>query len=124
MLSAAFACILGLTASLSAIAAEAPAVMRVIVVQTADVSAYIHEVETLQGLLKKSGQAATLRVWRATFAGPDTGTIVVSVEAANLAALAKIDDMIRSSPEIAAEMKKINGMRKIVSDSVYDLLSH
>jgi len=60
-------------------------VLRVIVVQTADVPGYVHEVETLQALLKKAGVAATLRVWRATFAGVDAGSIVVSVEVPNLA---------------------------------------
>jgi len=123
MISAAFVGIFGLIASLSAVAADT-AVSRVIVVQTADVPGYVHEVETLQALLKKAGVSATLRVWRATFAGAETGSIVVTVEVPNLAAIAKIDDTVRTNPDVAAEMKKINGMRKIVSDSLYDLLSH
>ncbi len=123
MISAAFVGIFGLIASLSAGAADT-AVSRVIVVQTADVPGYVHEVETLQALLKKAGVSATLRVWRATFAGAETGSIVVTVEVPNLAAIAKIDDTVRTNPDVAAEMKKINGMRKIVSDSLYDLLSH
>jgi hypothetical protein len=123
MVSAAFAGIFGLFVSLSAVAADAT-VLRVIVVQTADVPGYVHEVESLQTLLKKAGQSATLRVWRATFAGADAGSIVVSVEVPNLAAIAKIDETIRTNPEVAAEMKKINAMRKIVSDSLFDLLSH
>ena len=97
---------------------------RVIVVQTADVPGYVHEVETLQGLLKKAGVPATLRVWRASYAGADTGSIVVIVEVPNLAGIAKIEDSLRTNPDLAAEMKKINGMRKIVSDSLYELLSH
>jgi hypothetical protein len=123
MVSAAFAGIFGLFVSLSAVAADAT-VLRVIVVQTADVPGYVHEVESLQTLLKKAGQSATVRVWRATFAGADAGSIVVSVEVPNLAAIAKIDETIRTNPEVAAEMKKINAMRKIVSDSLFDLLSH
>jgi len=123
IISAALAGILGLVASFAAPAAD-PSVLRVIVVQTADVPGYVHEVETLQALLKKAGVAATLRVWRATFAGVDAGSIVVSVEVPNLAGIAKIDETVRTNPEVAAEMKKINGMRKIVSDSLYDLLSH
>ena len=123
VISAAFVGIFGLIASLSAGAADT-AVSRVIVVQTADVPGYVHEVETLQALLKKAGVSATLRVWRATFAGAETGSIVVTVEVPNLAAIAKIDDTVRTNPDVAAEMKKINGMRKIVSDSLYDLLSH
>ncbi len=31
---------------------------------------------------------------------------------------------MRTNPDVAAEMKKIGAMRKIVSDSLYDLLSH
>ena len=123
MISAAFAGVFGLIASLSAVAADT-AVSRVIVVQTADVPGYVHEVETLQALLKKAGVSATLRVWRATFAGAETGSIVVTVEVPNLAAIAKIDDTVRTNPDVAAEMKKINGMRKIVSDSLYEALSH
>ena len=123
MRSAAFAGMFGLIASFSAVAADTP-VSRVIVVQTADVPGYVHEVETLQVVLKKAGVPATLRVWRATFAGADAGSIVVTVEVPNLATIAKIDDTVRTNPDVAAEMKKINGIRKIVSDSLYDLLSH
>lgn len=115
--------VLGLFGSLSAAAADS-AVSRVIVVQTADVPGYVHEVETLQALLKKAGVAATLRVWRATYAGVDTGSIVVIVEVPNLAGIAKVEDSIRTNPDLAAEMKKIGGMRKIVSDSLYEALSH
>ena len=122
-ISAAFMGVLGLIASLSAAAADS-AVSRVIVVQTADVPGYVHEVETLQALLKKAGVAATLRVWRATYAGADTGSIVVTVEVPNLAGIAKVEDTIRTNPDLAAEMKKISAMRKIVSDSLFESLSH
>ena len=122
-IGAAFMGVLGLIASLSAAAADS-AVSRVSVVQTADVPGYVHEVETLQALLKKAGVAATLRVWRATYAGVDAGSIVVIVEVPNLAGIAKVEDTIRSNPDLAAEMKKINAMRKIVSDSLYEALSH
>ena len=123
VISAAFAGIFGLIASLSAVAADT-AVSRVIVVQTADVAGYVHEVETLQALLKKAGVPATLRVWRASYAGADTGSIIVTVEVPNLAGIAKVEDTIRTNPDLAAEMKKISAMRKIVSDSLFDLLSH
>ena len=121
-LLAASAALLGLSVSMSAIAAN-PTTLRVIVVQTADVPAYIHEVDTLQALYKKIGQMITIRVWRATYAGPDTGTLVVSVELPNFMALAKVNEIVQTNQEVAAEMKKINGMRKIVSDSLYELLT-
>jgi hypothetical protein len=122
ILSATFAGVLGLAAALSARAAE-PSVMRVIVVQTGDVPGYAHEIEALQALYKKIGLTVTIRAWRATYAGPDTGAIIVSIEVPSLAALAKLTESARTNPEVAAEMKKINGMRKIVSDSLYDSLS-
>jgi hypothetical protein len=121
-LVAAMAATVGLTTSLAAAAAN-PATLRVIVVQTADVPAYVHEVDTLQAMFKKLGQPVTLRVWRATFAGSDTGTIVVSVEVPNFMALAKLEEALQGNQEVAAEMKKIGGMRKIVSDSLYEQLT-
>ena len=105
--------------SAQALAAD-PVVMRVIVVETADVSAYVHEVTNLSALSKKAGVPVTLRVWKARFAGPNTGTVVVSVEYPNLTALAKNDDAMRSNAELVAQMKKIASIRKIVSDSVYE----
>ncbi len=122
ILSAAFAGLLGLTASLAAVAADST-VLRVLAVQTNDVQGYTREVETLQALYRKMGQQVTLRVWRATFAGPDAGTIVVTAELPNLAALAKMNDAMRSNQEIGAQMNKIGAMRKIVSDSLYELLT-
>jgi hypothetical protein len=119
--SAAIAGLIGLLASMSAAADSS--VLRVLVVQATDVPAYVHEVETLQALYKKLGQQVTIRAWRATFAGPDTGAIIVSVEVPNLAGLVKLTDAIRTNPEVAAEMKKIGAMRHVVSDSLYDSLS-
>jgi hypothetical protein len=116
--------IVGFMASLSATAAEDAGLLRVLVVQPSDLSTYVREVENLQALFKKAGNSARLRVWQATYAGPDAGTVVVSVEVANLDALAKLNDLVKSNAEIGAEMKKIGGMRRIISDSLYDLLSH
>jgi hypothetical protein len=123
-LSAAIAGILALLASLSAGAADDDGLMRVLVVQPTDLAAYVREVENLQALLKKAGQTTRLRVWQASYAGPDTGSVVVSIEVANLAALAKLVESLKTSPDLASEMKKINGLRKVISDSVFDLISH
>jgi hypothetical protein len=105
--------------SAQALAAD-PVVLRVIVIETADVSAYVHEVTNLSALSKKAGAPVILRVWKARFAGPNAGTVVVSVEYPNLTALAKNDDLMRSNADLAAEMKKIAAIRKIVSDSIYE----
>jgi len=116
----ALAAVLAMASALPAVAANAPTTLRVIVVQTSDVSAYLHEVNALQEIYKKAGSPINLRVWRATFAGNDAGTIVVSVEYPNFMALAKGYDLQRSNQDIMAAMKKIGGLRKIVSDSLYE----
>jgi hypothetical protein len=56
----------------------------------------------------------------AHFVGSDAGAIVVSVEMPDLSTLAKVDELQRSNPEIAAVIAKIAGLRKIMSDSLYE----
>ena len=99
------------------------ATMRVIVVQSTDLKAYLHEVATLRAQFKKIGLPVTLRAWRARFAGSEAGAIVVSVEVPDLATLAKVDDAQKGNSEIAATMQRIEGLRKIASDSIYEELS-
>ena len=107
---------LGSTAALSA-----STTLRVIAVQTSDIKTYRHEVETLQGEFKKEGLPVTLRVWRATYAGPDTGTVIVTVEVPDLATLAKTEDAVmKPNSALAAAMKRIESIRKITSDSLYE----
>lgn len=113
---------LGLMASLSATAAE-PTMMRVIVVQTADAPAYLHELAALKAIYNKLGGTYTLRVWRATYAGTDTGAVVVTIEYANIQAFAKLQGILHTNQEVAAEMKKLSGLRAVLSDSLYDELT-
>ncbi len=114
--------VLGLTLAASAMAAE-PVVLRVLVVQTDDVPAYVREVTTLQEMYRKAGVQLTLNVWRATYAGAATGTVIASIEMPNIGTLGKLSETLRANPDIAAEMKKIGAMRKVVSDSLYDKLT-
>ena len=108
----------------STAALPASTVLRVIAIQTPDIKTYRHEVETLQGEFKKEGLPVTLRVWRATYAGPDTGTIIVTVEVPDLATLAKIEDaVLKPNSALSATMKRIEAIRKITSDSLYEELS-
>lgn len=104
-------------------AALAAPVLRVIVVDTRDLKAYLHEVEQLRAEYKKAGVPITLRAWRATFAGPDAGSVVVTVEVADLATLAKVQEMQKSNAEIAATMQRIGALRHIDSDSLFEELS-
>jgi hypothetical protein len=108
----------------SAAALPASPVLRVIAIQTPDIKTYRHEVETLQGEFKKEGLPVTLRVWRATYAGPDTGTIIVTVEVPDIGTLAKIEEAVtKPGSALGATMKRIEAIRKIASDSLYEELS-
>lgn len=98
-------------------------VMRVITVDARDLKAYLHEVDQLRAQYHKANVQLTLRVWRATFAGPDAGSVVVTVEMPDLATLAKVQEMQKSNPEIAATMQRISGLRHIDSDSLFEELS-
>jgi hypothetical protein len=116
-------CWVGLGVALISGSAFAAQIARIIVVQAPDLGAYLHEVDALRGEFKKAGLAVTVRVWRARFAGPEAGTVVVSIGMADLMTLAKLDDLQKSNAEIAATMGRIGKLRKIVSDSLYDELS-
>ena len=108
----------------SATALPASTTLRVIAVQTNDIKTYRHEVDTLQSEFKKEGLPVTLRVWRATYAGPDTGTIIVTVEVPDLATLVKIEEAVtKPNSALGATMKRIEAIRKIASDSLYEELS-
>jgi hypothetical protein len=100
--------------------ASAATIARVIGVQVTDIKAYAHEVDVLQGQFKKAGVAVTIHIWRARFAGSEAGTLIVAIEMPDLATLAKVDELQKSNPEIAATMQRIGPLRKIVSDSLYD----
>ena len=110
----------GLVASAAApLPAAEPVVLRVVVVQTEQPDVYLAEIERGRALLKRIGNVSALRVWRARFAGPDAGTIVVSVEYPSLAAFAADDARAAASPEVQAWLRGLEKIRKVVSDSLY-----
>ncbi len=107
----------------SALAGPAQAtVLRVVVVETDNVSGYVAELKKGQQLMKRLGSSGQIRVWRARFAGQDTGTVVVSVEYPSLVVLAQDDAKAAADAEWAAWLKGLDKYRKIVSDSTYDEL--
>ena len=123
----ALAALIAFGPSLNAIAAEplvlhaiaaAPPVLRVIVVETADVKAYRHELDRLLVLERTVVPELTIRVWRARYAGAETGTLIVASEVPSLAALAKIDEFGRTNLEYQASMRRLEQLRRIASDSV------
>jgi hypothetical protein len=100
--------------------ASAASIQRVIIIQSTNLTAYLKEIDTLRSQFKKAGVAVTLRVWRARFAAAEAGTVVVTVEVADLVTLAKLDTLQASDPEISATMERIAKVRKIASDSLYE----
>jgi hypothetical protein len=98
-------------------------VLRVAIVKTDDIPAYVDEIGIARGLYEDLGLTAEVRVWRARFAGPDTGSVVVSVEWADMATFAAEDAILAKSDEWHAWLKKMASRREIISDSLYDLLS-
>ncbi len=116
------AAVLALSPS-AAVAADKP-VLRVIVVQASDVAAYVRELDLVRAAWQKHNVPATLTVYRASYAGPETGTVIVEARFPSMLALAQGMELARSEPEIVAEMAKLVPLRKVLSDSLYDELSH
>jgi hypothetical protein len=97
-------------------------VLRVVVVETNDVAAYMGQLNALRASLQRLGSKSTVRAWRARFAGPNAGSVVVAVEYADMASFAAEDAMIAKDAEYQATLKSMSQVRKIVSDSLYEEL--
>jgi hypothetical protein len=93
--------------------------LRVISVKTDNVSAYLQQLDKGRAMLKRLGVATTLRVWRATYAGPNTGTVIVSQEYPNWAAFADGQAKTAADPEFSAWLAGLDKVRTITSDSLY-----
>jgi hypothetical protein len=75
-----------------------------------------------KALLKKKGSSAKIRAWLARYAGEASGSVVVSVEYPNLAALAKDEAMFSTDAELRAWLQGLGKIRKVMSDSIYEEL--
>jgi hypothetical protein len=99
--------------------AASTAWMRVISVKTDNVSAYLHELDTGRAMMKRLGVSTQLRVFRATFAGPNAGEIVVTQEYASWAALGDAQTKTAADAEFTAWLKNLDKIRTITSDSLF-----
>jgi len=114
---AAFAVLLSVSCTLWA--QETP-VMQVIVSEPDNRALYTKEVlETGKAHLKRLGSAGTLRIWRATFAGSDARTVMVTIEFSSMTELAAEFKKLGADPAYQAWLASLNKMRKVVSNSVY-----
>ncbi len=97
----------------------ADGVRRVVVVETDDVSAYVQQMERGIAILERLNSPATIHVLVATFAGPGTGDVVVTVDFASMIELAESDALFAEDDEYRAWLAGLDDIRTIVSDSIY-----
>jgi len=95
-------------------------VLRVVVVKTDNMAAYVDAIGKGREIMKKLGSPAVTRVWQARFAGPEAGTVVVSIEYPSVAAFAEDYARIGGSAEYQEWLKGLSKIRTIVSDSLYN----
>ncbi len=99
--------------------AQKTTVLRVVVIKTDNVAAYLQEIEKGREIMKKIGVTSQTRVWQATFAGPNAGSVVVGIEYPSLAAFADGYAKISADKDYQAWLKGLEKIRTIVSDSLY-----
>ena len=94
--------------------------MRVVSVQTDDVAAYVEQLKVGKKLIQAQDENWDISVFQATFAGPNTGNVVVAVSyPGGLAAFASAWEKNLADDEISAWLTGLSGMRTIVADSLY-----
>jgi ABC-type sugar transport system substrate-binding protein len=103
----------------SAALAQKTTVLRVVIIKTDDVSAYLQQLEKGKEVMKKLGITQQIRVWQATFAGPNAGSVVAAIEYPSMAAFADADARTRADKDYQAWLKDTAKIRTIVSDSLY-----
>ena len=99
--------------------AQKTTVLRVVRIQTDDAAAYMQGLDRGKSIMKKMGLTQSIRVWRAQFAGPETGNIVVAIEYPDMASFAAAEAKTNADPEYQEWLKSMMKVRKIVSDSIY-----
>ena len=120
ILSVAFAALLALLV----VGNEAQAaVVRVVVIESTDMAGYLKELDKIRAINKRLGIADSPRAWRARFAGEQTGTVVVVIEAPDMATYFANDAKQRADAEFQVVLRTLDGLRKIVSDSLYEELN-
>ena len=111
--------VLFLGISSAAFAQQKTAVIRVVIVKTDNPAAYVEALEKGKEIIKKAGISANIRVYQATYAGPEAGTVGAVIEYSNLQALAEADAKLRNDKDYVEWIKGLNKIRTIVSDSIY-----
>ncbi len=119
------ALVLAITTSLSAATfADGHTTLRVVTVSTSDVEAYVAELGKGKQMMAKLTPKMVMRAWQATFAGEQTGTVIVSLEyPGSISAFATAWEKTLADEKMAAWLKGLGDIRTLVSDSLYRELS-
>jgi 6-phosphogluconate dehydrogenase (decarboxylating) len=102
-------------------AADTDKVLQVVAVQVKSgmVDKYVSRVDKLKAVQERLGTKGTIRVWQASIAGDNTGTVVVGVEYPSLAAFADGMEKLNADSEWQGIIAGLDDIRTIVSTSLY-----
>ncbi len=78
------------------------------------------ELAKIRATLTRLGGTSTMRTWRARFAGPNAGAIVVSIEYPDMATFAAEDAKVQADAGYRSLLKGLDRIRTITSDSLYE----
>jgi len=112
-------------ASASWSAAASARILRIVVVEVQDPASYIKEVKRGKPILKRLGIEGEIRVLQATYAGKETGMVIVTFEFGDKASFARSEgafENARGDREYDAWVKDLEKIRKLTSDSLFDEL--
>ena len=117
--------LLALTMSLSITAiADEHSTLRLVRVQTHDLGGYVAKLSEGKKLIAVANDKFTLRAWRATLAGEDTGSVIVAVEyPGSFGEFAMAWDKLIADPAVRDWLHGFGGLRTIVSESLYNELA-
>jgi hypothetical protein len=98
-------------------------ILRVVTVDVHDdVDAFAHELHRGRPILDRCGIEANVRAWQATYAGADTGKVIVTLEFADFAAFARSEEAYTratSDAEFNAWAGRLALIRSLTSDSLH-----
>jgi hypothetical protein len=98
--------------------------LRVVVVDTKDLKAYLATLGEVKRLTATVTPKMVVRAWQATYAGPDAGAVIVSVEyPGSMSKFATAWETMMANAQIAQKMAELGNLRRIVGDSLYQELA-
>jgi hypothetical protein len=103
----------------SAASAASSVWLRVIMLKSDNVTAYLQELDKGRAMMKRLGIQTQIRIWRATYAGPNTGTLVVTQEYPSWSAFAEAQTKVTGDAAFMAWLANLDKVRTITSDSLY-----